>query len=56
MRGGLSDACRFRRGMGGVVGGSGSSPSSKSFSDWLTFLMHSTQPHFMDVHLERCIA
>jgi len=40
VRGWVSDACTFRSGMGGVVGGSGCSPSSKSGSVWLTSLMH----------------
>jgi hypothetical protein len=55
VRAGVSDACTFRSGMGGVVGGSGSSPSSKSFWIWLTSLMHSTHPHFISVHFDFCM-
>ena len=40
VRAGVSDACTFRSGTGGVVGGGGCSPCSKSFGIWLTSLMH----------------
>ena len=55
VRGWVSDACTFRSGMGGVVGGSGCSPSSKSGSVWLTSLMHWTHPHFISVHFDFCM-
>jgi len=50
-RAGVSAVSMFRSGMGGVVGGGGCSPCSKSFSIWLMSLMHCTHPHFISVHL-----